>query len=597
MFDVETTKTLRKTRKKNLSSFLAMLFCTLVILSTMGNSFGIRNSYAQQQLQMQQPSILTYHSPLSNPLSNSYPQQQQPQMQQPSRLTYHSPWSNALSNSYPQQQQPQMQQPPILTYHSPLSNNLSNSSAQQQLQTQQPPILTYHSPWSNNLPISNSGNMQSNNTLCGHGICSGTVPTANSGKSQNNLSGNTRWHNNNIVSAFLSDSASDQKALDLNHQFTSSKIVGPDRFRFVNSYWTTPDTPNGVDVGTSSAFLGANSLPPNPKLEVDTNEGYSTLAVALQYQGVVQLAGIAAALKLPTGFKAIHPLTDDRNNFDIALSSYRGNIGPGQGIVLYFPMYVLPTAQVGLPVLGPVALHFLRADDRTSFDFIHPDESDAFTKSLSLTRTTFPNQTNINENIVPSKEYIDSFQREIPFDFINQIIPITWHVTGQETLDVVTLPTLGKDAVKTISTSLVTIPNGKSTLVRLAVRNTGDAPVWDLTVNVLPGLQSNLGINGLTPSAITSPNIPQTLFSTILPIGIAGPAFFGIGELGPNQNAEFDVNVFPTHYVAGTVELLNVRLVYNNIVGERVDTSVPSNPINPTPSICCQVYFNVLPNP
>jgi hypothetical protein len=45
------------------------------------------------------------------------------------------------------------------------------------------------------------------------------------------------------------------------------------------------------------------------------------------------------------------------------------------------------------------------------------------------------------------------------------------------------------------------------------------------------------------------------------------------------------------------VELLNVRLVYNNIVGERVDTSVPSNPTNPTPSTCCQVYFNVLPNP
>jgi hypothetical protein len=28
-----------------------------------------------------------------------------------------------------------------------------------------------------------------------------------------------------------------------------------------------------------------------------------------------------------------------------------------------------------------------------------------------------------------------------------------------------------------------------------------------------------LGINGLNPAAITSPNVPQTLFSTILPIG------------------------------------------------------------------------------
>ena len=107
----------------------------------------------------------------------------------------------------------------------------------------------------------------------------------------------------------------------------------------------------------------------------------------------------------------------------------------------------------------------------------------------------------------------------IPFDFINQVIPVIFKVTGQETLDVVTLPTGGKDAVKNISTNIVTIPNGATTLVRLAVRNTGDVPIYDLTVNVSPRLQAALGINGFTPSAITSPNIPLTLFSSILPIG------------------------------------------------------------------------------
>jgi hypothetical protein len=39
----------------------------------------------------------------------------------------------------------------------------------------------------------------------------------------------------------------------------------------------------------------------------------------------------------------------------------------------------------------------------------------------------------------------------------------------------------------------------------------------------------------------------QTLFSTILPIGIVGPSFFGIGELPANTNKEFDVSVFRTH--------------------------------------------------
>ena len=106
----------------------------------------------------------------------------------------------------------------------------------------------------------------------------------------------------------------------------------------------------------------------------------------------------------------------------------------------------------------------------------------------------------------------------------------------------------------------IAVRQPSTTLVRLAVRNTGD-----LTVNVLPGLQSALGINGLTPSAITS---PQTLFSTILPIGIACPSYFApnypgspSGEVQANSNAEFDVSVFPTHYVAGTVELMNVNLV------------------------------------
>jgi len=63
-----------------------------------------------------------------------------------------------------------------------------------------------------------------------------------------------------------------------------------------------------------------------------------------------------------------------------------------------------------------------------------------------------------------------------------------------------------------------------------------------------------------------------------------GPSFFGIGELPDNTYKEFDVSVFPIHYVAGTVELMNVNLVYNNVLGERA-TQLK------------QVYFNVLPNP
>ena len=72
------------------------------------------------------------------------------------------------------------------------------------------------------------------------------------------------------------------------------------------------------------------------------------------------LTGVTAALKLPAGFKATAPLTDAPNRWDIALAQWRGVVLPGQGITLYFMLNILPTAKVGLPVLGPLALHFLR---------------------------------------------------------------------------------------------------------------------------------------------------------------------------------------------------------------------------------------------
>src|SRR5215467_9930040 len=281
MLDLKATKIVRRTRRKNLGSFLAMSFCTLVVVSTIGNSFGIRNSFAQQELQTQT----------------------------------------------------------------------------------QPPSTISKSPWSNSLTVFNTGNMQ----------------TANSDF--------IRHHLRNESITVGPNTVTNSKNLDLNHSFVSNKVVGPDRFRFITSYWTAPDTSLGVDVGTSAnnTFLAANSLPPNTKLEVDTNEGLSTLAVVLQYQGVVDLAGVTAALKLPTGFKAQYPLTDDRNNYNIALSNYRGHIYPSQGIVLYFPMYVLSTAKVQVPVLGPLALHFLRSSQGSILDSLDASQEKAFVNNVANT--------------------------------------------------------------------------------------------------------------------------------------------------------------------------------------------------------------------
>ena len=71
------------------------------------------------------------------------------------------------------------------------------------------------------------------------------------------------------------------------------------------------------------------------------------------------------------------------------------------------------------------------------------------------------------------------------------------------------------------------------------------------------------------------------------------------------------MNVYPTHYVAGTVELLNVLLTYDNAVGTKVTTG-PIQPsenggsaaCNPTGTFAAcgvptlnQVYFAITPNP
>src|SRR5215469_684741 len=416
---------------------------------------------------------------------------------------------------------------------------------------------------------------------------------------------NTREHNAVVD---LSQTFANTEILNLNHSFVSNKDVGPDRFRFINSYWTTPDTSNGVDVGTSSAFLMANSLPPNQKVEVDTDEGPSTLAVVLQYEGVVDLAGITAALKLPVGFKAQLPLIDDRTNFDIALSSYRGHIYPSQGIVLYFSVNVLPTAKVNIPYLGPLALHFLRSNQRSISDSLDAAQQNLFARALSFTHTgngALPKSTILNGKFDLREDYFDQLGSFIPYDFVNQVIPVIFNITGQETIDVVTLKpgakfgTIANDS--NISTNIVEVPYGVTTNVSIAVRNTGDLAIHVCLISASPRLQSVFGINGLNPSAISSPNVPQTLFSTLVPMGIVGassagelfcgPAGHGAGVLPAHSLSNvMTLSVFPTKYMAGTVDFINCSLSWRDPLGGNTAQVFPGFKVQNN-----EVYVRVVP--
>jgi len=430
-----------KAKKKYTRGFFVMLFCTLIIVSAIANSFGIRNSYAQ--LQTQQPSTIT----------------------------------------------------------------------------QQP--------------------------LCQAGICNDNATQHNNIHSQD--------------AAFSSSQKFvNSKNLGLNHLFVSNKVIGPDRFRFVTSYWTTSTTSQVIDAGTSAnetRFTGgaivSDSWPDlnaNPKLEVDTGEGFSTLAVVLQYEGVVDLAGITAALKLPSGFEAQFPLTSDKYNYDIALSSYRGHIYPSQGITLYFSLNVLPTAKVQLSVLGPLALHFLRTDRRSILDSLDASTQSLFAKALYVTNTTFPNSTMFNDNFDFNRDYINQFGRFIPFDFINQVVPILFKVTGREVLDVHIAYTVG-----TISNSSKGIVPGNGTIVpvNLNFANLGDAPVDNMVARLSTDVETLVG---------------EAVSARTFPLGILTPTKFYVGTVAP-YSSKTETLFMRSEQNCDTLKPLTVLSTFNNVNG------------------------------
>src|SRR5262249_53104215 len=142
------------------------------------------------------------------------------------------------------------------------------------------------------------------------------------------------------------------------------------------------------------------------------------------------------------GFKAAYPLTDNLTRYDIALSAWRGTIVPGQGIVLYFTMNILPTAKVGLPVLGPMAMHFLRPNSRIINDQMEAIPENILQRTFSnitnignpslgacaaVSGTTPPNSTCTTVSLGPfthnldfKRDYVGTFSRNIPFDYIKE---------------------------------------------------------------------------------------------------------------------------------------------------------------------------------
>ncbi len=383
--------------------------------------------------------------------------------------------------------------------------------------------------------------------------------------------------------------------LQSQHTLTGNKVIGPDNFRFVTGYWTNQNVQGGIDVGTSvnSTYLGADSQPSNPRAEVDSGDGLSTYVISLKYKGVVQLAGITAALKLPKGFKSEFPLIHNSKRYDIAFSEYRGHIYPGEGIALYFNIYPSPDGVSQKPYLTSLALHTLRLDVRTKTDIGTASMQDQFASVISVKNATPPfigdfnippSTTTFNENYDRSSGFNIGSQLIKPFDFVSQVIPVYVRLSGSESLRAIILPWENHtktapaeilnsgirypneflNAQASDPTNAVQIPAGVPTKVRLMILNVGDLNTTNLQIYLSAREESALSATSV-PSSTNIPNTVQQ--NAILPVVIQGETTKWFGPIPAYGHAEFDMTLIPSAYAAGTVEYIKVVMGYDDVTG------------------------------
>ena len=464
-----------------------------------------------------------------------------------------------------------------------------NSLAEEHIQTQSP-----STPWKNNLQISSVSSTQ---PLCKAGICN------NNSTQQNNADPPT------LTKTFTNEFNMNKNPM-LKHSFMNSYTVGSDRFRFINSFWTSSEVSPTSNVPNHSQLLDTTcpGLSSSPQyIEVDTDEGYATLAVTLQYQGVAPLTGIVAGLKLPSGFEAQLPLETDRNNYHIALANIPAEkILPGDAVTLCFPLNILPSARVQLPVLGPLALHFLRGGhQRTITDTIDAQQMESFMRMLKVSNggntgntTTLSNNFNYPIDTQNATfQYDNLFHRTVRYDYINQVIPVIFKVTGREILDVslppgsspistfppltlapgvlgpghFTLTQLNETKNSTSGTAIFVpgdpsshspsaIPTGKPNStkftypVNITLSNYGDVALHNLVATL------STNVTSLVTAAATA----QTY-----PLGIVGRSVFHLFTLPPYSHRTVTTNI-TTAIGCAAIEPIFVTSNFTNAIGQRI---------------------------
>ena len=178
----------------------------------------------------------------------------------------------------------------------------------------------------------------------------------------------------------------------------------------------------------------------------------------------------------------------------------------------------------------------------------------------------------------------------------SDLLKVPFELSGKVILDVIGLQS--QDVGKNLSSYhdtinvLNAIP-GVGNKLKLIINNVGSDAATGVVATVTSRTESATSNNVITPASAgnISRNVVQE--SSLIPIIILGGTTFNLGTIPAGQGKTIDTIVFPNNLAAGTLEILNVDLSYNDaygnkkianeIVGIQILPSSPQSDINVTP--------------
>jgi hypothetical protein len=297
---------------------------------------------------------------------------------------------------------------------------------------------------------------------------------------------------------------------------------------FVDAYWADSiATSSSGNLSNAAAGSTASTLP--SEREVGPGEGPSFLAVVLSNTAFSDITGIIGYLELPEGFAATTTTASATNDTSVNTTSSQTSIASlsnvvraGQTYTLYFKVNVLETAQKG------------------------------FHEAL----------LRINYFKVPEPE---------PGTYRVQTITVPFELPGKVILDAT-------------SEANDLVP-GEANEVKLMIRNRGSADAHSVIVNInaIGGsiITNDAGpaggsTNGDNASSNESESGRQANQQQQQPSSAAvasiGARTFNIGTIPANGSAEIATTIYPSTSAGGTLQNLDIEILYNDANGNRRST-------------------------